>query len=147
VGDAGAVTWRIDLSGPTFTVDRVTSNQNTGIVAVTYHADEALAAQTCTLDGRPCEACSGSAALCGQAAAGEHPFAASGTDALGNPGAPTTHAASVSYGPSQGRLYLIGMDHRVSDASADAVLHAAVAEVPWRRQGSFDRKIRVAAFL
>src|SRR5262249_33322895 len=38
------------------------------------------------------------------------------------------------------------MDYRIPNASSKQILHAAFEQVPWRHQGTFDRKIRVAAF-
>jgi hypothetical protein len=147
IGVPAVVTWTIDTSGPTFTIDTITSAPNSGTVVVTYRSDKPTMSQTCHLDGNTCETCTDSNASCGEASPGFHVFTISGVDTSGNPGGETTSKpVLVSYGPNEGHAILIGMDYRVPSSSSKLILHRAFEQVPWIHQGTFDRKLRVAAF-
>jgi len=147
LGVPAVVTWTIDTSGPTFIIDTITSAPNSGTVVVTYRADKATQSQSCRLDGVLCETCTDATSSCGEASPGFHVFTISGVDTSGNPGGATTSKpVLVSYGPFEGHAILIGMDYRIPNAKSNQILHRAFEQVPWRHQGIFDRKLRVAAF-
>jgi hypothetical protein len=148
------LTWYVDTSPPFPGKVGVTSQVNTGEVNATYNVTERSNGNitepppivTCTMDGVPCAVCGTKNALCEKASAGLHQVVIQATDVFGNKGRAVNGATVVTYGPNEGRAILMGHDFMATGSEPTAILRNAFAEIPWRKQGLFDRPARLATF-
>lgn len=83
----------VDVTGPTLTPAATYSTQVDRQVAFTWGTNEPLSAATCSVDGAPPIACSGS--FTATPAEGTHTFSVRGTDRSGNQGAPATVSVRI----------------------------------------------------